>query len=67
MDESKNRIDLQALDTITDRILQYTPPRSLTSQMRPTTVDAKESTSGASIPNSTDKITGEAQRNKNRD
>ena len=60
MKSTQNKIDMQALDTVTDQVLTHKPLHSSPMQMRPKPVDDKESTPGASMPKSTNKVTGEA-------
>ena len=67
MKTSKNKVDMKALDSITDQVLKYKPPRNSPTQVRPKPVDAKESTPGASIPNSNNNIAGETPRTNRQD
>ncbi len=63
----KSKIDMQALNPISDHVLKYTPPRNSPMQMRPSPVDAKESAPSASISNLINNVTGEASSSRNRD
>lgn len=67
MDELQNTLDMQSLDTITDRILQYTPPRNLISQLRTTPADVNEPTQSVSIPDAANDTSGETPRYSQQD
>ena len=67
MTKTTQKIDMKALNTITDQVLGHKPPQGSPSQRLAKTVDTKEPTPKLSHSNSTTNVNGEDSRNARRD